>query len=108
MIAKGLLERERSALDARANAVRLTDAGRAALAEAAPKMAAADARLLKLLPPASATPSSAALAAVAAGRAPQGRRAERPPEAGKGPEEAAKKAKKKAKKAPPEQGRPNP
>ena len=49
MIAKGLLERERSALDARANAVRLTDAGRAALSEAAPRMAAADARLLKLI-----------------------------------------------------------
>jgi MarR family transcriptional regulator, temperature-dependent positive regulator of motility len=49
MIAKGLLERRRSENDARANAVSLTDAGRAALAEAAPKMAAADARLLKLL-----------------------------------------------------------
>ena len=32
MIEKGLLERERSTLDARANAVRLTDVGRAALA----------------------------------------------------------------------------
>ena len=49
MIDKGLLERERSNIDARANAVRLTDAGRAALVEAAPKMAAADARLLKLI-----------------------------------------------------------
>jgi len=49
MIAKGLLERERSDLDARANAVRLTDAGRAALADARPKMTAADARLLKLI-----------------------------------------------------------
>lgn len=50
MIAKGLLERQRSETDARANAVRLTDAGRQALAEAAPKMEAADARLLKLVP----------------------------------------------------------
>ena len=50
MIGKGLLERERSNVDARANAVRLTDAGRAALAEARPKMATADARLLKLIP----------------------------------------------------------
>lgn len=50
MITKGLLERERSSLDARANAVRLTDAGRAVLEEAGPKMAAADARLLKLIP----------------------------------------------------------
>jgi DNA-binding MarR family transcriptional regulator len=49
MIAKGLLERERSNIDARANAVRLTDAGRAALADARPKMAAADAKLLKLI-----------------------------------------------------------
>ena len=50
MIAKGLLERERSSLDARANAVRLSEAGRAALAEAEPKIMAADARFLKLLP----------------------------------------------------------
>jgi len=50
MIAKGLLARERSAADARANAVRLTPEGQAALAEAEPKMAAADARLLKLIP----------------------------------------------------------
>lgn len=49
MIGKGLLERERSNLDARANAVRLTDGGREALADARPKMATADARLLKLI-----------------------------------------------------------
>ena len=49
MIAKGLLERERSNVDARANAVHVTEAGRAALADARPKMAAADARLLKLI-----------------------------------------------------------
>ena len=49
MITKGLLERERSALDARANAVSLTEAGRAALEEAKPKMASADAKLLKLI-----------------------------------------------------------
>ena len=49
MIAKGLLERQRSETDARANAVSLTEAGRLALAEAQPKMAAADARLLKLV-----------------------------------------------------------
>lgn len=50
MIAKGLLARERSTADARANAVRLTPEGQAVLAEAEPKMAAADARLLKLIP----------------------------------------------------------
>ncbi len=49
LIAKGLLKRERSASDARANAVRLTEAGLAALEMAQPKMAAADARLLKLV-----------------------------------------------------------
>ena len=49
MIDKGLLERERSSLDARANAVRLTDAGRSALSDAQPRMAAADGRLLKLV-----------------------------------------------------------
>jgi DNA-binding MarR family transcriptional regulator len=49
MIAKGHLERERSGTDARANAVRLTEQGRAALADARPKMAKADARLLKLI-----------------------------------------------------------
>lgn len=49
MINKGLLERRRSSSDARANAVTLTEAGRLALAEAKPRMAAADARLLKLV-----------------------------------------------------------
>lgn len=49
MIGKGLLERERSHVDARANAVRLTEEGRLALADARPKMAQADARLLKLI-----------------------------------------------------------
>lgn len=49
MIAKGLLQRERSTLDARANAVSLTASGRAALEAAKPKMATADARLLKLI-----------------------------------------------------------
>jgi DNA-binding MarR family transcriptional regulator len=50
MIAKGLLGRERSTADARANVVRLTDSGRAALAETTPRVAAADARILELLP----------------------------------------------------------
>jgi DNA-binding MarR family transcriptional regulator len=49
LISKGLLERRRSPFDARANAVSLTDAGRTVLEEARPKMAAADARLLKLI-----------------------------------------------------------
>jgi DNA-binding MarR family transcriptional regulator len=49
LIAKGLLERRRSPFDARANAVSLTEAGRAMLEDVRPKMAAADARLLKLI-----------------------------------------------------------
>ena len=50
MTAKGLLQRERSTLDARAKAVRLSDAGAAALEAARPKIAAADRRILALLP----------------------------------------------------------
>ena len=50
MTAKGLLERERSALDARAKAVRLSEAGQAALEAARPRVAAADKRILALLP----------------------------------------------------------
>ncbi|HLK25548.1 MAG TPA: MarR family winged helix-turn-helix transcriptional regulator [Caulobacteraceae bacterium] len=50
MIGKGLLARQRSTADARANTVRLTEPGRSALDTARPKVAAADARILKLLP----------------------------------------------------------
>ena len=50
LIGKDLLARERSTLDARANTVRLTDAGRAAVQAAAPRVAVADARILALLP----------------------------------------------------------
>jgi len=51
MIAKGLLERERSSLDGRANTVRLTEQGRAELDAATPKVESADRRILALLPP---------------------------------------------------------
>jgi MarR family transcriptional regulator, temperature-dependent positive regulator of motility len=51
MLAKGLLERERSATDARANTVRLSPAGRAALDAGAGPASTADARLLGLLSP---------------------------------------------------------
>lgn len=47
---RGLLERERSAADGRAKAVSLTEAGRAALAQAGPRVEAADRRILALLP----------------------------------------------------------
>jgi len=46
MIDKGHLGRERSAVDARAKTVRLTEKGRAALDEVAPRVADADARIL--------------------------------------------------------------
>jgi len=49
MLAKGLLERERSVTDARANTVRLSPAGRAALEAGTGAAASADQRLLSLL-----------------------------------------------------------
>jgi DNA-binding MarR family transcriptional regulator len=51
MMAKGLLERERSATDARANTVTLSAAGRVALEAGAEASASADERLLALLSP---------------------------------------------------------
>lgn len=50
MTTKGLLERERSAIDARAKAVKLSEAGAALLASARPRVEAADKRILALLP----------------------------------------------------------
>ncbi|HEX8570336.1 MAG TPA: MarR family winged helix-turn-helix transcriptional regulator [Caulobacteraceae bacterium] len=50
MIGKGHLVRERSSEDGRANTVRLTEKGRAALAEALPKVARADQKILSLIP----------------------------------------------------------
>ena len=49
MIEKGWLGRERSKVDARAKTVRLTDKGAQALKEIAPKVAAADERILSNL-----------------------------------------------------------
>jgi DNA-binding MarR family transcriptional regulator len=50
MITKGLLERERSSIDARANTVSLTAQGRADLDASTPRVLAADKRILSLLP----------------------------------------------------------
>jgi DNA-binding MarR family transcriptional regulator len=66
MIAKGLLERERSATDARANTVRLSEAGRRALANGGKPAAKSDARLLELLPPKKRESFLKTLAALAA------------------------------------------
>lgn len=49
MTSKGLLDRERSTLDARAKAVRLSEAGQAALDAARPRVEAADKRIMALL-----------------------------------------------------------
>ncbi len=51
MLTKGLLKRERSTTDARANLVQLDDAGRVALGEMDPRVIAADERILALLSP---------------------------------------------------------
>ncbi|MDQ8029713.1 MAG: MarR family transcriptional regulator [Brevundimonas sp.] len=50
MTTKGLLDREKSTLDARAKAVRLSPAGEAALEAARPRVEAADKRIMGLLP----------------------------------------------------------
>lgn len=70
LIDKGLLARERSAADARANAVRLTEAGRAALAQAALCARAADETILALLGSGKRDAFLKALQAVAVGDAP--------------------------------------
>lgn len=98
MLDKGLLVRERSAVDARANAVRLTDAGRAALAETGPKSTAADTRLLGLLPKGKRDGFLDALAALTAAtteKPAKKAKAEKPAKPPK-PPKAEKKKKKKA------------
>jgi DNA-binding MarR family transcriptional regulator len=91
MIGKGLLERERSAADARAKAVRLTEAGRAAMESAAPRAAEADAALLKLLPSGKRSPFLSALGRIATPKAEKPKKDKQ--------EKSEKKARKKARKA---------
>ncbi len=98
MLTKGLLERERSATDARANTVRVSPTGRLALTAGADAAGAADQRLLELMPPKRRETFIKSLAALAAA-------ADAPPEKEKakraapaGTAKAAKKKKKKAKK----------
>jgi MarR family transcriptional regulator, temperature-dependent positive regulator of motility len=86
MLAKGLLERERSLADARAKTVRLSPAGRAALDATAGPSAAADARLLALVAPKKRAAFLKILAALAAA-------ADNPGEAAAKPVKAAKKKK---------------
>jgi DNA-binding MarR family transcriptional regulator len=96
MIDKGLLARERSTLDARANAVRLTDAGRAALAAVRGPTAAADAALMALLPKSKRAVLLEALEILASGEAPPAK-APKEPKAAKA-DKPAKGDKKKKKK----------
>ena len=99
MLAKGLLLRERSANDARANTVRLSDAGREALGAGAGAAADADERLLGLLSPKKRETFLKMLAGLAAAAdEPVKASAARKPVASK-PEKPPVKKKKKAKKA---------
>ncbi|HEY1751644.1 MAG TPA: MarR family winged helix-turn-helix transcriptional regulator [Caulobacteraceae bacterium] len=103
MISKGLLERERSTTDARANTVRLSEAGRLALSDGGKPASRSDERLLDLLPPKkrdSFVKTLTTLAAAAdAGGAPV--KAPKEPKAAKPAKTAAPKKKaKKAKKQP--------
>ena len=93
MLAKGLIARERSNEDGRANTVSLTEKGRTALDEAEPRAEAADEAILKLIPSGKRGGFMAAL------RALSGDRAEAAAKPVKAKSKDAKKAKKKAKKA---------
>jgi MarR family transcriptional regulator, temperature-dependent positive regulator of motility len=112
MIAKGLLERERSSTDARANTVRLSEAGRMALVEGGKPAQKSDARLLEILPPKKResflkTLTALAAAADAGGapsvKAPKAKAAKpktaKAPKAAAAPKKKAKKAKKQPKAA---------
>jgi DNA-binding MarR family transcriptional regulator len=68
MLGKGLIARERSNEDGRANTVSLTDKGRTALQEAEPRAAAADDAILKLVPSGKRGGFLSALRALAAER----------------------------------------
>ena len=92
MTTKGLLERERSTLDARAMAVRLSEAGQAALEAARPKVAAVDKRILALLPKTKRDSFMDLLVSLAAA-------ADAAPEQARAEARAAKKAAKEARKA---------
>jgi DNA-binding MarR family transcriptional regulator len=104
MTTKGLLERERSVIDARAKAVRLSEAGAAALDAARPRVAAADKRIMALLPKGKRDGFLALLAGLAgvADAAPEKARAEAKAarKAARDAKKAGKLAKKSSKKKP--------
>ncbi len=103
MLGKGLLARERSNEDGRANTVSLTDKGRTALAEAEPRAHAADQAILKLAPSSKRSAFMACLRALAAERPKDG---EEKADKGKKAKKAKKKAAKKAKKSRKPEGEP--
>ena len=92
MTTKGLLSRERSTLDARAKAVRLSPEGQALLDQARPRVEAADKRIMGLLPKAKRDGFLDMLAEIAAA-------ADAAPDAEKAEAKALKKAAKDARKA---------
>lgn len=96
MLGKGLLARERSGVDGRANTVTLTDKGRTALAEAEPRAHAADQAILKLVPSGKRGSFLASLRSLAAERPKTG---DEKADKGKKSKKSKKKAAKKAKKA---------
>ena len=91
MTAKGLLERERSTVDARAKAVRLSPEGAARLEAARPRVEAADKRIMGLLPKGQRDAFLSQLAELAAA-------ADAAPDAARAEAKAAKKALKAAEK----------
>ena len=99
MTTKGLLVRERSALDARANAVSLSPEGRAALEAARPRVAAADKRILGLLPKARREAFLDVLTELASAAESAPAEAEAAAKAAKRAEKEARKAEKAARKA---------
>ena len=92
MTTKGLLSRERSSLDARAKAVRLSTEGQALLEAARPRVEAADKRIMGLLPKAKRDGFLDMLAEIAAA-------ADAQPDIEKAEAKALKKAAKEARKA---------
>lgn len=92
MTTRGLLERVRSTIDARAKAVTLSPAGAEALEAARPRVEAADKRIMALLPKGKRDGFLALLAELAA-------EADAAPEQAKAEARAAKKAAKEARKA---------
>ncbi|KPF84885.1 MarR family transcriptional regulator [Brevundimonas sp. AAP58] len=92
MTTRGLLTRERSALDARAKAVRLSPEGQALLDAARPKVEAADRRIMGLLPKAKRDVFLDLLSDLASA-------ADAAPDQAKAEAKALKKAQKEAKKA---------